>query len=730
MTQTYPRSETKLHDEIAYVSIGGNAAAQASALQQFNKAVEEFQVITHKGQASLNYQNFSDLDTRTSSRPGLMKSDYYKFRTGEAPPNINNTKAILLRCDEAYQKVGIIRNVIDLMGDFACQGIRIVHPNKRIEKFFQNWFVKVKGMDRSERFCNNLCRLANVVVRKHTAKITTKIQDSLYRSIAQPDMTVDIKKVVSKEIPFKYVFLNPSTVDIVGNTLSTFAGKYIYTINIPMQLRRTILYPKTVLEKEIIKSLPEDIIKAAKTSTPYVLPEDKTRVFHYKKDDWQTWALPMTYAILDDVAAFEKLRLADMAALDGAISNIRIFKLGSLEHKIMPAPGAASKLARILQNNVGAGTIDLIWGPDLEFLESKTAVHQFLGEEKYRPHLSSIYGGLGIPPTLVGAGGTGTTNNYISLKTLIQRLQYVRNVLISFWAVELVEVQKAMGFRFPPKIEFDVDILDDEQAMKTLLVQLVDRGLISDELLQLRFGHDPELENIRLNREQRDRDNGRKIQKAGPFYDSQFGLSLKKVALQSGILTPGQVGLNPDAKIYDLTLYPRLKSEKNALELRQPAKPSITDNKSGIPQQGRPKNSKDTTKRKTKRFSPKLKANLAVWLKDAQDYITEALNDYFLDITKKKNMRSLSALEVKKVDKIKFNVLFNLEPFSTLDYNNIYSTLDKPLNMHLYNTYSTWVYNIANDLDRSLTMDELKQIQIVLYSNIHIGDHDNVDDSN
>ena len=81
---------------------------------------------------------------------------------------------------------------------------------------------------------------------------------------------------------------------------------------------------------------------------------------------------------------------------------------------------------------------EVLWilygGPDIELIESKTSVHQFLGEAKYTPHLNSIYAGLGIPPTLTGTyGAAGTTNNFISLKTLTQRLQYGRRVLLEFW---------------------------------------------------------------------------------------------------------------------------------------------------------------------------------------------------------------------------------------------------------------------------------------------------------
>ena len=86
----------------------------------------------------------------------------------------------------------------------------------------------------------------------------------------------------------------------------------------------------------MVSKLPPEVLEAAKTRKPYYLDPNKMIVHHYKKDDWQTWAYPMIYSIMDDITVLEKLKLADMAALDGAIANIRIFKLGNLEHKIAP----------------------------------------------------------------------------------------------------------------------------------------------------------------------------------------------------------------------------------------------------------------------------------------------------------------------------------------------------------------------------------------------------------
>jgi hypothetical protein len=692
----------------SYVSWNESPGSKNRAMATLNKSVGEFSAM--RSNAVFNFQDFSNLDTNVSGRPGLTKADYYAFRPGFAPPNPHDYKRIIQACNHSYFKVGLVRNIIDLMGDFACQGVRISHRNKSVEKFYRNWFRRINGAERSERFCNNLFRSGNVVIRKSYAKITANLKKDMQRANA-----VDIKPTEIKtkefEIPFKYIFLDPTTIDIAGGALASFVGKPIYTITIPGELRNIILAPRDPFDKMIVAQIPADILNAAKTAKPYPLPPDKTRVFHYKKDDWQLFAYPLLYAVLDDIIMLERLKLADMAALDGAISNLRIFKLGNLEHKIMPSASAASKLSAILQNNTGAGTIDLIWGPDLELIESKTEVHKFLGEGKYKPHLASIYTGLGIPSVFTGGGGSGTTNNFMALKTLIQRLKYGRSILLDFWTSEIAEVQKAMGFAFPAKIEFDVDILDDEQAVRALLIQLVDRNLISQELLQERFGHDPEMEEMRIKREEKERNKGKRPQKAGPYFDAQFGYTLKKIALQQGLLTPEQMGMTNDTPVFDMII--EGKSTKKAVVKQNPG----TDKKtSETPLQGRPKNSKDSTKRKTKEFRPSVKGSAAVWAFEAQNKIADILNPLFLhNIAQKKNMRQLTNQEVKNLDIIKFGVLFNLEPYSKISNEVVLSNLGKSHNHNLYNQYQKTISTITSELNRTLTFDEQKQVQVLFY---------------
>jgi len=724
MAKKYPRSEqlrqASLADTEAYVSWSPSDGPSKEALTSMSGAVQEYVSIPRMKSSGRWHQDLSDLDTNISGRPGLSKSDYYAFRPHEAPRL--NIKGQISDAEWAYSEVGLIRNIIDLMADFACQGIRLVHPNPKIQKFYQNWFARVNGKDRSERFLNNLYRTGNVIIRKQTAKIKQKSRRSIFKSVANPETTIDEMVVKKNEIPWKYTFLNPLFIDVVGGSLASFVGSPAYAIKLPRNITKVIKSPRSEEEKKLVSQLPEEIVRAAKTNKPIMLPGDKTSVFHYKKDDWQGWASPMIHAIMDDIAVLEKLRLADMAALDGAISNIRIFKIGSLEHQIAPTQVAASRLAELLESNVGGGTMDLVWGPDIELIESKTAVHQFLGSEKYQPHLNAIYAGLGIPPTLTGtAGSSGTTNNLISLKTLIGRLEYGRNVLMSFWEREIEEVRKAMGFRFPAKVEFTRSNLGDEAAEKALLIQLADRNLVSDEMLQRLFENDPELEKVRINRETRERNQGKHVPKSGPFHDPQFGIALKKVALQSGVVSPGQVGLRKDAKTRDLKMYDAENGEQPALKMRQPTngKPRgpQKEGKKGEPQQGRPRNSKDKQKRKQRNpLETKTRASIEIWARYAQTAIAEYLNPIILDKFNKKNLRSLTLEESDAAEKIKFGVLCNLEPLQKIEDEDIFRALSGEVPSYMYDTYCQWSQAIKDDVKRKLTLDELKHVQACVYA--------------
>ncbi len=480
-------------------------------------------------------QTYLDIEPNRSVRPSFGRSDYDAFRPGKAVP----TKQTRIRamCMSAYDRVGIIRNVVDLMSDFASQGLVLVHPNKSIEKFYRKWFSQVNGIDRSERFLNYLYRTGNVVVKRRTAKLDRRKEQELRRA-AGADVDIEILKGKKREVPWIYDFLNPVAVDVKDYGMMA-VGKPQYTLNISKYTYQSLL-KSSENSKNVYKTLPQDLQKRIQNGDRKIpLDPDSTFFYHYKKDDWLLWANPMIYAILDDISMLEKMKLADLAALDGAISSVRLWTLGDFDQKIVPTKAGLNKVRDILASNVGGGTMDLVWGPELQFTESQSQVYKFLGSEKYQPVLTSIYAGLGIPPTLTGASGSGGgyTNNYVSLKTLIERLEYGRQVLTNFWVQEIEFVRKAMGFRLPAEIHFDSIVLSDEAAQKNLLIQLADRDIISQETLLERFREIPGIERVRVRREERERKNDvNSPNKAGPYHNPQHANDMAKIAMTKDIM--------------------------------------------------------------------------------------------------------------------------------------------------------------------------------------------------
>jgi hypothetical protein len=707
----------------AYITWGDDLESKQIALKRASSSLEEFTGIQKAEAAGRRYSlDYSNLDTNTSGRPGFTRTDYDFFRPDEAIPR-RSMQLILRKAEDIYKRNGLVKNVIDLMGDFACQGIKLVHKNKKYERFYRRWFEKVGGKERSERFLNNLYKSGNIVINRQTGKLPLKSVSDMYKVRASADFDItdaNGPEVGKREIPWRYTFIDPVLVEVAGGSLSSFIQDKRYQIILPASIRKIINSPKSEEERQLVANLPAAIIEAAKQKKAYPLDPAKTEVFHYKKDDWEAWAYPMIHAIMDDITLIDKLKLADMAALDGAISNIRIFKLGSLEHKIAPTKNSTAKLAQILGNNVGGGTMDLIWGPDIELIESKTSVHQFLGEGKYIPHLNSIYAGLGIPPTLTGTfGAAGTTNNFISLKTLTQRLEYGRAILTRFWKHEIELVQKAMGFPYPADIEFDRMDLSNEESEKALLIQLVDRNLISDELLQTKFGMNPDMEKARLNRERKERDSERRVRKAGPWYDPVFENTLKKIALQLGIVSPGQVGLELEKK---------KSGEKIGLELKSDFAPTPTklandSSSKSLPKEsgeGRPKLSKDTQKRKEKVFRPRTGAKLMMWAAKAQDQISDIVNPMFLEYVSKKNLRMLSNAESQELEHTKSLLLLRLKPYQHISESLLSNLIDQnDLNKGIIQQYSTWSKVLRSELGRELNSDETKQAKASFYSMVY-----------
>jgi hypothetical protein len=689
-------------------------------------------------------------------------------------------REMMAASNDAYYDpgLGFVRNVIDMMSSFAAQGIRILHPNRKKQQFYTAWANQVQMPIVTERFLNYLYRLGNNAVQRQVAKLSQKQIEQMMKTVATYKPNAEFKKLIKpskNELPIEYTFLNPASLDTVDGELAAFLGKQVYILRIPNSLLLSIKTPKTPSQKELVAMLPAWVRDPIQNGQKYVLLDnDMISVHHYMKDDWMQWAVPMIHSILSDLTLYNTMKRADGAALDGVISGVRLWNVGSLEHKIQPGPGAIMALQDILMSaSETGGPRDLVWDDTLRLHETTTNTHQFLGAAKYAETLRAIYAGLGIPQSLTGSSsqGAGFTNNAISIKTLIERLSYGRTIANRFWKAELEIVRQAIGDKQEPMLVYDNMNLYDEAAEKMLWVQLYDRFLVSDETVQENFGMIPEVEARRIARENAARDKGSKPAKAGPFFESQPEHQMTKIALTQGLLAPSEAGVEKkprakgdmslvenqnkqadkqlkaqqelDAKKADLQAQQSQEVHEQRLQHKDaehkamlPLKKQAMKKKLSAPQtkgqpgQGRPSGTKDQTKRKQRRVLPRTSASelvqMTAWARTAQKVIAESVTPIMLERFDKKNVRSLSGDQVAELEQTKLSVLWATEPYTKVDAAHVTGVLARPLPL------SDEIANLAASLIVEAgipqTAENLREMQISAYS-ILKGESDGEDDS-
>jgi hypothetical protein len=365
--------------------------------------------------------------------------------------------------------------------------------------------------------------------------------------------------------------------------------------------------------------------------------------------------------------------------------------------------------------------MDFIWGPDLTIEETSTDIYKFLGSEKYHGVINSIHAGLGVPTSQSGGAGGTFANNFMSLRTIIERLQYGRRMISAFWMPEIRMVQKAMGFRYPARLAYDNQNFQDDVAEKALWVQLVDRNIISEETLQEKFGQDPYIEEVRLKRESESRSEKKKTPKVSPYHDAQPNLSKEKIALQRGIVTPGQVGMELDEKDPGEKSMMDIQNHQMQMKIQQQKNKPI-----GRSGQGRPRNSKDSSKRKKRTVLPTSKAasdqfvSLTLYANQIQKIIHEQITPFYLKKFDKANLRQLTHAEEKELDDFKHCLLYNCDSGESATEKVVMAALQKPveINRDGFMLYNQLVRDFAGSKGREPSYDDIKQLRSLVYSSL------------
>lgn len=575
-------------------------------------------------------------------------------------------------CVEAYKGFGVAKNVIDLMANFAAEGLTLKHKSKPVQKFYERWAEQVGLRERVQSILRYYYKYGNVFIYTTMGIIDSVTYDRMKRAKsknslkgftelhntfadnndpAQPDRIKDVdeekkKDLEKRQIPWRYTLLNPFQMDLRGNK---FFGESEWVFILDPMTAKNIqgggLRSRNGINflDETDINLPPEFKKLSNDGdNPMlaILDPAKLWTIHYMKDDHEDWADPLLWPVMADIFYKNKLRQMDLSVCDGVINAVTIFKLGDFANGFIPPEEHMRAFAEFLRTPTAA--MNMVWNDAISIESNYPPVDRILNVAKYEAVDRDILRGLGVPDTLLG-GTTGASfsTGFLGVRTLLERLEEGRNTVITWLNRQLKMIAAIMGHRDIPKVKFGKMSLRDEKAEKMLLIQLLDRNIISIEAVLECFGEDFEIEIERLRDEEKIRQETGLLKKHSPFVDPINDMDAEE------------------------TLNKQSEMKRQEIQLNMKFKQKEQRNQKGP--KGRPTNTKEIPQEKKRETKPKGMAWLLNWEATRADELVRIEKVYdiitamILKTKGKRYKKSLSKKDRNGIESISFAAASYLE---------------------------------------------------------------------
>ena len=391
---------------------------------------------------------------------------------GKNSGNISIQDVVLL-CQKAYYNFAVFRNTIDLMTEFSSSSIILKGGNVKSRKFFKSFFKKIGLLSLTERFFREFFRSGNVFISRFDADI-------------KPNDMIKINSAFGGEaiatmLPVRYCILNPSEIEMEG-TVSFSQGNYFKVLS-AYELER-LRSPRTEEDQQILDSLGADFakkIKDKKTGT-VLIPLDPSKVVavFYKKQDYEPFAIPMGYPVLDDINWKAELKKMDMAITRTMQQAILLVTMGAEPEKGGVSQRHIDAMRTFFENESVGRVLIADYTTEAKFVLPD--ISSLLDPKKYEVVDRDIR--LGLNNILFGDGGSGEkfSAQMIKVQIFLERLKQAREAFLDdFLIPEMKRVSKDLGFKNIPTPKFEEVSLRDDVEHKKLYTRLMEAGILTPE---------------------------------------------------------------------------------------------------------------------------------------------------------------------------------------------------------------------------------------------------------
>lgn len=423
----------------------------------------------------------SHTQTRRNAAADIVRTNRYKniddglipfrYSTGIANSSNMNVRDAVILCQKCYYNFAIFRNTIDLMTEFSCSNIYFKGGSQKSRDFFTAWLKKINMFDLQDQFFREYYRSGNVFIYRFDTKIQPEDVNKITQTFGLSSKAANIM------LPARYNIINPADVQI-GGTINFSVGRY-YKILSDYELER-LKAPKTDEDLEVLRSLPPETQKLiTKTRVGILtLPLDRDRLcaVFYKKQDYEPFAVPMGFPVLEDINWKAEMKKMDMAVARSLQQIILLVTMGAEPEK----GGVNQKNLEAMQSlftNQSIGRVLIAdYTTKAEFIIPN--IGNLMGPEKYQVVDRDIQ--IGLNNILIG--NEKFANESIKVQVFIERLKQARESFINnFLYPEIRRISKEIGFKNYPTPYFeDIDLKDDIQYSR-VYTRLIELGILTPE---------------------------------------------------------------------------------------------------------------------------------------------------------------------------------------------------------------------------------------------------------
>lgn len=363
----------------------------------------------------------------------------------------------------------IVYKCIDLLAKLANDTFTISSEDKDIETDLRNWWKSIKGEEFLRAFFLEFFRSGNVPIMKTKVRYLPKNGFK--------------KEGYEKYITGGYTILNPLNVTIKDSGIPGVREAYLKMNNDFINIL------KSGNSQETLKNiLPEEFLASIRENNSFVkLPSNIFTMVYKDKQPYEEWAIPMIAHAFRYLDYKSNLMAMDESTTNGIKNRILMVTIGNDMYPCFDNKELENLAAKF---NNPSSNLTIFWNHTLQikYVEPDTST---LSEDKYEPVMNDIRCVFGISKALTGDNGDSSGNNVLNLKGMMEILQDARTAFIDWFYREINDVANIIANTKEDEVSVDFSTLNlkDENDFYRVLMQMVDRQIVSYETAMETIGY-------------------------------------------------------------------------------------------------------------------------------------------------------------------------------------------------------------------------------------------------